>query len=263
MAGKLGQPAFHYRTLDTTMRVAAERARQGCPEGAVVTADQQTAGRGRLGRNWLSEPGQGLYLSIVLRPACNPGAAPLLTLAAGLGTREALERLASVSCDIRWPNDILIRERKCCGILVEMETERQTVAHVIVGIGINLNQQAFPAELETVATSLRIETGRSWSRSEVLSPLLESLESTFDLYRRQGAHPILEAFQQASSYASGRRVVIEGVPEDGSGPRRGVTAGLDSNGLLLLRDEAGGISPVLAGSVRPDPDDFDKHATGY
>ena len=262
MARKFGQPAFHYRTLDTTMRVASEQARNGCCEGTIVTAEQQTAGRGRHGRNWLSEPGQGLYVSLVLRPACSPASAPLLTLVAGLGVWEALERTAPVRCDIRWPNDILIGERKCCGILVEMETERQHVSHVVVGIGINLNQTEFPPALRATATSLRIETGRAWSREAVLQPLLESLESCYDLYRRGGAHPILEAFQQASSYASGRRVIVESLPTDGSSRLRGVTAGLDSNGLLLLRDDAGTVSPILAGSVRPDPGTIEEHAAG-
>ena len=144
MACKLGRPAFHYARADTTMRLAAERARDGCPEGTIVTADLQTAGRGRLGRTWISEAGQGLYLSLVLRPSCTPDAAPLLTLVAGLGVKDALERLAGVQCDIRWPNDILIRERKCGGILVEMDAHRGQVDHVIVGIGINLNHLEFP-----------------------------------------------------------------------------------------------------------------------
>ena len=244
------------------MRVASEHARKGCREGTIVTAEQQTAGRGRHGRDWLSEPGQGLYVSLVLRPACSPASAPLLTLVAGLAAHEALESAAPVHCDIRWPNDILIGERKCCGILVEMETEGQHVAYVIVGIGINLNQTEFPPALRETATSLRIATGRAWSRETVLRPLLESLESCYGLYRQKGARPILEAFQQASSYASGRRVIVESLPKDGSSLLRGVTAGLDSNGLLLVRNDAGVVVPVLAGSVRPDPGTIEGHAAG-
>lgn len=252
MPCRLGQPAFHYACIDSTMRVAAERARSGCPEGTVVTADHQTDGRGRRGHAWHSEAGLGLYLSLVVRPGCSPDSAPLLTLATGLGVKEALERDAGVRCDIRWPNDILIRERKCCGILIEMEATHGTVDHVIVGIGINLNHVEFPRSLGDTATSLRIETGRDWTRDAILSSVLGALESFYDLFASRGPSPILEAFQQSSSYAQGRRVVIEGLPPGATGPTRGVTAGLSPAGQLLLRDDGGSVAPVLAGSVRPD-----------
>ena len=251
MASRFGHPAYHYASTDTTMRAAAALARQGCPEGTIVTADEQTAGRGRLGRSWASQAGCGLYLSLVLRPPILPHLAPMLTLAAGVGVKEAVEGLTGLSCDIRWPNDILVKERKFCGILVEMETERQRVGHLIVGIGINLDQEEFPPDLGRTATSLRIETGRNWSRLQVLDPVLRSLEASYDLYLEGGAEPVLEAFQAASSYARGRRVVIEGGPEDGSLPAGGVTAGLNQQGLLLLEDGRGSVSPVVAGSVRP------------
>ena len=253
MVHELGQPAFHHPSTDTTMRLAAEYARAGCPEGTIVTADLQTAGRGRLGRSWVSEPGQGLYLSLILRPMCQPNAAPLLTLVAGLAVKEALEQVASVQCDIRWPNDVLIRERKCCGILVEMDAERARVNHVVVGIGINLNHLKFPPELGDIATSLRIETGRHWSREAILGPVLDSLKDCYEQYLAEGADPILESFQRASSYAFGRRVIVEGLDNDLAAQARGVTAGLDGRGLLLLRSEDGTIAPILAGSVRPDP----------
>lgn len=253
MVCKLGRPAFHYASADTTMRIAAERARDGSPEGTIVTADRQTSGRGRLGRTWVSEAGQGLYLSVVLRPDCAPDAAPLLTLVAGLGVKEALERVAGVQCDIRWPNDILIRERKCCGILVEMDADLGRINHVVVGIGINLNHLEFPEELEDTATSLRIETGRAWERETVLGPVLESLGSCYAMHQAEGAGPILAAFQQASSYAYGRRVIVEAVPQGTSGPRGGVTAGLDTKGQLLLRIDDGTVVPLRAGSVRPAP----------
>ena len=152
-----------------------------------MTADEQTAGRGRLGRNWVSRAGLGLYLSLVLRPPVRPQAAPVLTLVAGLAVKEALEGLAGLRCDIRWPNDILVNERKCCGILVEMEAERQHVDHVVIGIGINLNHAGFPPDLGDSATSLHIETGKDWSREQVLDPVLRSLESLYDLYLGGGA----------------------------------------------------------------------------
>ena len=250
---KLGRPAFHYESVDSTMRVATERARRGCPEGTIVTADLQTAGRGRRGRSWMSEAGRGLYLSVVLRPHCRPDAAPVLTLVAGLAVKDALEQVAGLQCDIRWPNDILVRERKCCGILVEMDAAQGRVGHVVVGIGINLNHSKFPADLEALATSLRMETGRRWTTGSVLMPVLESLQQFYELHEAKGGGPIIVAFQRASTYVRGRRVVVEGLPKGATGPRRGVTAGLDSRGQLLLRAEDGVVAPVRAGSVRPDP----------
>ncbi len=235
------------------MRRAAELARAGCPEGCVVTARQQTAGRGRHSRSWLSAPGQGLYLSAVLRPQCSPDQAPVLTLVIGLAVKEALETTTGVRCDIRWPNDILIAERKCCGILVEMEAERRTVSHVVAGIGVNLNHEAFPEDLAATATSLWMETGRTWSRDDILPGLLDALEACYGLYERGGSAPIMEAFQRASSYVSGRRVVVEGLPDGSDAPREGVTAGLNASGQLLLRAHDGTVAPVVAGSVRPDP----------
>ncbi len=260
MAVEFGRPVFHYPSVDTTMRVAATRAREGCPEGTVVTADEQTAGRGRLGRRWESEPGQGLYLSLVLRPACRPDQAPLLTLVAGLAVKEAIEHAAGVRCDIRWPNDILIGKRKCCGILVEMEAAGGQVSHVVVGIGINVNQLEFPPALDGTATSLRIETGRRWTMDSVMRSVLESTASVYDIFRTAGAEPIIKAFERASTYACGRRVVIEGLPPRAAGPARGVTAGLSPSGHLLLRSEDGTVAPVLAGSVRPDAVTMDDNA---
>ena len=233
------------------MRKAAELARRGSPEGTVVTAARQTAGRGRLGRRWLSEPGGGLYLSLVLRPDAAPGAAPLLTLVAGLGAAEAVSALTGLDCDIRWPNDIMIRGRKCAGILVEMETQEERVAHAVVGIGLNLNYRRFGADLADSATSLLLETGRRYEAGDVLQPLLDALRGYYEIYLEQGKEPILEAFVEASSYVSGRRVTVTG-SGGGAADRCGVTAGLDANGMLLLRDGAGRIEPILAGSVRLD-----------
>ena len=251
MSRRFGQPAYHFEETDTTMREAAELARNGCPEGAIVTAARQTAGRGRLGRRWLSEPDGGLYLSLVLRPDVAPGAAPLLTLVAGLGAAEAVRAATGLDCDIRWPNDIMIRGRKCAGILVEMETREERVTHAVVGIGLNLNYREFGADLADSATSLLLETGRRHEADAVLQPLLDALRDSYEIYLQQGKEPVLEAFAKASSYVSGRRVVVTG----GGGraaDRRGVTAGLDADGMLLLRDAAGRVEPISAGSVRLD-----------
>lgn len=252
MPGSFGEPSYHYREVSTTMRVATDLGRAGSPHGTAVTAGSQTRGRGRLQRSWHSAPGQGLYLSLVLRPTCGPDDVPVLALVAGLAVKDALQRTAGVQCDLRWPNDVLIRERKCCGILAELVSDPGDGPFVVLGIGINLNHADFPPELADTATSLRIETGREWTRDSILHPVLECAESCYDLFAARGPEPILEAFQRESSYVQGRRVVIEGLPPDVPGPTRGVTAGLSPAGQLLLREEDGRVRPVLAGSVRPD-----------
>jgi BirA family biotin operon repressor/biotin-[acetyl-CoA-carboxylase] ligase len=209
-----------FATVDSTMRVAA-----GLPVGDVVVADEQTAGQGRHGPSWYSAPGLGLDSSVVLEPS------PLLTLALGLATAEAI----GVPCDLRWPNDVLIGDRKVAGILVQLVDGK-----AIAGIGINLNHTEFPPELE--ATSLRIVTGREVRADEVLEPLLAAVAT----YTKLPADDILRLFTRASSYAAGRRVTVD-LPD---GRIAGTTRGLNSDGYLMVRKDDGTDILVLAGGVR-------------
>ena len=228
-----GREIVCFESVDSTMREAALR-----PLGAVVVADEQTAGIGRQGHGWHSERGAGLYVSVVL-----PVASPVLTLALGLAVSEAVARSADLACDLRWPNDVLCGERKLAGILVQLH-EGKTVA----GIGINVNHEAFPADLAAIATSVRIETGRPHSREQLLIALLGTIESFTAMLLSGGAAPVIEQFTKSSSYAGGKRVIVE----QGGETHRGVTAGLDSAGFLILRKDDGSQIRVLAGGVRPD-----------
>lgn len=215
---------------------ASRLAAAGAPSGTTVVANEQTAGHGRYGRPWHSEPEAGLYLSVVLRFAETP---PLVTLALGLAVVEAITQTTGVVCDLRWPNDVLIGDRKCAGILTQLEG-----AAVIAGIGINVNHAAFPEELSTVATSLRIASGRRHSREELLQALLPAIDSYCDLLAREGKEPILDMFTHASSYVRGRRVRVDDTSE-------GITAGLNESGFLLLRDDSGRQHTILSGGIRP------------
>ncbi len=222
------------------MLIAAELARAGAPSGTVVGADEQTAGMGRLGRKWDSQPDSGLYVSIVLRLALEGASLPLTMLALGLAAREAIGALTDISPDLRWPNDVLIAGLKCAGILATWENEA-----IIAGIGINVNQTSFPPNLETPATSLLLR-GAKVRREDLLVQLLESTDRWSEMLTR---HPeeILRRFADASSYASGRRVRV-----DQSGRTlEGVTCGLDSSGFLLVREDNGAQTTILAGGVRP------------
>ncbi len=242
-----GDPRFDFDSIDSTMTEAVLRAEDGIEEGAMVIADRQTAGRGRLGRSWISEPGVGLYFSLVLSPPVPPEHSAVLTLAMGLGVARGLAEACGAAFDIRWPNDVLLNEKKCCGILVETAAEAGSLRYAVVGIGINVNQPSMPEEIAAIATSLHIETGRPCDREEVLASVLRSLESYYALFCEQGAGAIIARFAEASSYVSGKVVMVDAP----GGPVQGTTAGLDSSGVLLLRKEDGSTEPILAGSVRP------------
>ena len=233
---------YYFPTLDSTMAQAAQLAGAGAPHGTVVLTDEQQAGMGRLGRSWDSPPELGIYCSILLRLHLRPNSLPLASLVLGLATAEAIQKSTQLACDLRWPNDVLIRERKVAGILTHLiET------CVVAGIGINVNQDSFPAGLRTPATSLRLESkGCLQSRENIVVHLLESVDTFCSMLVTQGPESILRAFTSASSYAMDRRVIIE---ENGS---RGITAGLDENGFLLLRSDSGHIERLAAGGVRPD-----------
>src|SRR5262249_7399824 len=144
----------HFYSLDSTMNEAGRLAVKGSPEGTLVVAEEQTSGRGRFGRVWYSERVAGLYFTLVLRPAIQPAAAPVLTLRAGVPLAEAIQEMTQLAVDIRWPNDILINEKKCAGILVEMTAEPLRVSHLLVGIGVNVNHRRIPSSLAAEATSL-------------------------------------------------------------------------------------------------------------
>jgi BirA family transcriptional regulator, biotin operon repressor / biotin---[acetyl-CoA-carboxylase] ligase len=237
----------HYYKIGSTNVEAMESAGAGAPEGSVFVAEEQTAGRGRGAHQWESASSVGIYCSVVLRPALSPAEALVLSLAAGLAVRSAVEQIDSrVSPDLKWPNDLLIEGKKFCGILTEMNAEPTRVRHIVVGIGINVNQAKFPAALQPIATSLRLVSGTEWSRVELCTALLKSLDREYrDLLEKSGAHEsILQRFQERSSTARGRRVLVEE-----NGGFEGVTEGLDARGFLQVRT-ADGLRTVLSGTVR-------------
>jgi len=215
------------------------------PEGAVVIAEEQTAGRGRAGRNWHSERATGIYATLLLRPKISPVQAPLLTMMAGLSAHAAIQAQTGLQPDVKWPNDLVLNGKKLGGILTEMHAEPTVVRFVIVGIGINVNQEQFPAELSAIATSLRVETGRGQSRLELLARLLREFETDYNRFLRDGSGSVTERFTQVSSYASGKKVRVT----NGKETYIGVTAGLRPEGLLQIRREDGALVTVLAGDV--------------
>ncbi len=240
-----GKRIHHFFKVDSTNRVALELAHAGEPEGAVVLAEEQTAGRGRAGRTWHSERAVGIYVTLVLRPKLAPVQAPLLTMMAGLSAYTAIQTHSGLVVDLKWPNDLLIRGKKVGGILTEMHAEPAQVRFVIVGIGLNVNQEKFPGELGSVATSLRIESGRPQSRLELLVRLLREFENDYNRFLTEGSAAVIERFTKVSSYAQGKRVRVS----NGKDAFTGVTAGLGPEGLLQVQRDSGQVTTVIAGDV--------------
>ena len=241
------QEIHHYYKIGSTNSEAMEAAGDGASEGSVFVAEEQTAGRGRGAHQWNSAPSAGIYCSVVLRPALPPAEALILALAAGLAVHAAVQQVDSrILPDLKWPNDLLIDGKKFCGILTEMNAEATRVRYLVVGIGINVNQARFRADLQPVATSLRLASGTEWSRVDLCAALLKSLDREYrDLLHKPGAHEsILKRFQERSSSARGRQVRVEE-----NGGFEGVTEGLDPRGFLQVRT-AEGMRTVLSGTVR-------------
>ena len=240
-----GKRIYHFFKTDSTNRVALELGHAGEPEGAVVLAEEQTAGRGRAGHKWHSERATGIYATLLLRPHLAPVQAPLLTMMAGLSAHAAVQAVSGLQVDLKWPNDLLIGGKKVGGILTEMHAEPTQIRFVIVGIGINVNQERFPPELAGISTSLRLESGRKQSRLEVLVQFLRQFERDYDELLREGANSVVKRFEAVSSYARGKRVRVT----SGKDSYIGVTAGLESEGLLRVTRDDGRTVTVIAGDV--------------
>jgi BirA family biotin operon repressor/biotin-[acetyl-CoA-carboxylase] ligase len=235
----------HFASVDSTNTLLLEAAANGAPEGTVYIADGQTAGRGRGGHAWHSAPGDGLYLSVLAKPSLYLREALWISLATGLAAQSAIRSLTGVSIDIRWPNDLLLADKKLGGILVETAVEPDaTLRYAVIGLGINLNHQAFPDELTSLATSLRIATGQTISRQSLLLALLRALD--YELTQLEANNTtLLERFTAVSTWVSGKRVQV---PEQGG--YTGTTAGLDPQGFLLVNADDGTQRTVLSGGVR-------------
>jgi BirA family transcriptional regulator, biotin operon repressor / biotin---[acetyl-CoA-carboxylase] ligase len=241
------QHIHHYFKASSTNTIAMQAAAEGAPEGSIFLAEQQTAGRGRGGHAWHSVQSAGIYLSVVLRPALPPTEAMILSLAAGLAVHAAIHsRDPGVPTDLKWPNDLLINGKKFCGILTEMNAEATRVRYLVIGIGINVNHESFPAELQPIATSLRLSSDKEWSRVELCAALLKSLDREYRslLEKPDARDSVLKRFQERSSSVHDRPVFVDS--EDGG--FEGTTYGLDPRGFLQVRT-LHGLRVVLSGSV--------------
>lgn len=236
------RPVEWHQSLPSTMHRASTLAKQGVAHGAIVGAEEQTQGEGRMGREWVSSADQGLYVTFVLRPELPPRDSPLLTVCLGLAVAEAISRMSPLRCDLRWPNDVLVKDKKLAGILVKYEE-----GAFLAGIGVNLEQKSFPDGLATPATSLALEECEGISREQLLTTMAELIDSYLAMLEQGGKPQIVEMFSLASSFARGREVEVD----FGSHAERGITDGLNEDGYLWLRLPSGERRLVVAGGVRP------------
>ncbi len=242
---KLNYEILHFDSLPSTNLEAAKRALDGAPEGLVVVADEQTAGRGRLGRHWASPKGAGLYFSVVLRPDLDPARWPLITFAAALAVHDAVLEHCGLTTDIKWPNDIMAFDKKLCGILAET-VDTKMGGPLVLGIGLNLSSTSFSEELSQTATSLESLTGKTPNREVVLQAILVSFQKRYaELRGAEGWRRVINEWSKRSSYAFGKRIRVENEHENFEGTSRG----LESDGALRLETESGQIRIVRAGDV--------------
>ena len=231
---------------DSTNRRAMEMAENGAPHGTVVVADAQTAGRGRLGRGWVSPPGRNLYVSLLLRPALSPAEGARLSLVAGVALADAVEGMG-VPGSLKWPNDLYLGDRKAAGILAEMASDVVRVRHVVIGAGINVNMLPgdFPPVISGKATSLRIRSGRPFSREELLARFLDAFADRYGEFLDGGFAALHEGWDRRD-FLRGRRVRLR----RGRGEEWGTAEGVDPEGALrFLPDGAAAAEPVQSGEI--------------
>ena len=233
---------------DSTNSQAGALGDAGAPEGLVVVADRQTAGKGRLGRSWISPEAVNLYLSVLLRPPVLPVEAPQLTFLSAVAVVRAIIEVSGLEPKVKWPNDILLNGRKVAGLLNEMSSETDRVNYVVLGIGVNLNMtsEQFPARLRYPGTSLGIELGHQVSRVEFARCLLRQIDLLYDEYLRTGARPVMAAWERHCDL-TGQPIVVDCQ----SCLVEGVMGGIDDDGALLVKTGQGTFERVLAGDVRP------------
>lgn len=239
-----GQKLIYREETDSTNSEAA-RLTDKLAHGTVIVAEAQTAGRGRRGRTWVSGAGDNLYFSLLLKPDFAPQLASMLTLVMAEAVAEGIEAVCDCTCQIKWPNDIVVHGRKICGILTEMQVEAGHIKHVIIGVGVNVNQLDFVGEGLKYAGSLRKETGMEIDRVKLLSAILEQFEGLYEVFCEAGSlAPLKGAYQEKlTNYQKEVKVL------DPKGAYQGVALGINDKGELLVRKEDGTVETVFAGEV--------------
>lgn len=243
----IGRNCYFYEETGSTNTEAKKLADEGAPEGTLVVADRQTAGKGRRGRSWDSPAGQNIYFTLLLRPEFSPNLAPMLTLVMALAVAEAVKEEGGEKADvmIKWPNDVVVGGRKVCGILTEMSLERDYIQNVVIGVGINVKKQEFAPEIADRATCLDVEFGLTTYRSRLIGNIMSAFEKHYDKFKAEGNLAGMRNAYEAFLVNKGREVCIL----DPKGEYRGTALGINDQGELIVERENKEITVVYAGEV--------------
>lgn len=239
----MGRTIKWFDSIDSTQTIAHQLAEQGAAEGTLVLAEQQTAGRGRMGRSWHSPKGKGVWMSLILRPRIPVHFTPQLTLLVAVALCRTIRKIEAIPVTIKWPNDLLIEGKKVSGILLESSAEDERLKYVIAGVGIsvNLETEDYPEQLREVGTSLRIASGKKWSRTQLIQTFLAQFETLYELYHSEGFEPIRVAWE-ALAVSLGRTIQAR-TPK---GTVEGVAESIDEMGALIVRHSDGTITKLYS-----------------
>ncbi|WP_299737932.1 biotin--[acetyl-CoA-carboxylase] ligase [uncultured Rossellomorea sp.] len=242
----LGRVIHYEESVQSTQRIAHVLAGDGAAEGTLVIADEQTAGRGRLMREWHSSKGTGIWMSLILKPLLPPQKAPQFTLITAVAVVQAIEEATELHPQIKWPNDILIDGKKVTGILTELQAESDKINSIIIGIGMNVNhtKEHFPDELQTIATSLAIEQGDTLSRSEIVQKVLERIEALYSIYMKEGFTPI-KLLWESYAISIGKKIRARTI----NGTIEGRALGITDEGVLKIEDTTGTVHQIYSADI--------------
>lgn len=240
-----GRRVLYFDEIDSTNTAAKKAAEDGTPHGTLVVADFQSGGKGRRGKSWSAPHGSGIWMSLVLRPELHPVTASMLTLVAAMAVADGLQKTAGMEAGIKWPNDIVSSGKKICGILTEMSTELEFINYVVTGIGINVNNESFPEDIQEVATSVYQETGNRVSRSSIIKAVMASYEQYYETFVQTcDMSALIEEYNRLLVNKDNEVRVIKK-----EGEYTGISLGIDESGELLVKTEDGNIHTVISGEV--------------
>ena len=242
---RMGRQIRYFSRIDSTNQYAKRIAEEGAPDGTLIIADEQTAGKGRSGRTWVTPPAEAIAFTLLLRPKLSPDRISMVTLVMGLAVTNAVNSLYGVSAGIKWPNDVVIKGRKLCGILTEMSAEVRQVNYIVIGVGINANLTSFPEEIREIATSLRLELGYDINRAELIARVMAEFERLYAEFEAQGdLGAVMQEYNELCLNAGSKVRVL-----DPNGEYTGTSCGINSMGELLVETEDGKMQEVYAGEV--------------
>lgn len=243
--GNIGKEILLYDTVGSTNTIASEFAEKGIGEGVVIVADSQQKGRGRLNRCWISPPGVNIYMSIILRPKIKPKDATLITIMAAIACVTALRKVTGLNATIKWPNDLMVSDKKIGGILTELKKDPEGMIFAIVGIGINVNMDTFPEDLKDTATSVKNETGTLYSRAVITAEILNEIDHWYKILKEMKKGILLSEWQKLTS-TLGKEVMVT----VGKETFTGLAESIDDEGMLILRLPSGILRKISAGDLK-------------